>query len=115
MSVADHPISILGYAYFFRVQSIVQAETPHRLHVLGGERCQEVPDLGHFVRHIVLAKDVSLDHTGLLGLDDIADALGQYSVAVIRAAIPGEEANEALPSCQSVNATPQMTVGSRTH
>ena len=83
------------------MQSIVQAETPHRLDVLEGERCQEVPDLGDFICHIVLAEDVSLDDTGLLGLDHVADALGQDSIAVVRAAISGEEANEALPSCQS--------------
>lgn len=56
-----------------------------------------MPDLGDFVCHVILAEDVSLDHSGLLGLDNIADALREYSVAVVSAAVSGEEADEALP------------------
>lgn len=83
-------------AYLFRVECIVQAETPHRLHILRGQRSEEVPDLGHLVSHVILAEDVALDDTGLLCLDDIADTLWKYSIAVIGPAIPGEEADEAL-------------------
>jgi hypothetical protein len=78
------------------VESIVQAETPHGLHVLWGQRGEQVPDVDHLVCHIILAEDVSLDHTGLLGLDNIRHALGKYGVAVIRAAISGEETNKTL-------------------
>lgn len=56
-----------------------------------------MPDLGHFVCHIILAEDISLDNPGLLGLDNIADSLGKYGVAVVGAAVSGKEADEALP------------------
>lgn len=78
------------------MESIVQAETPNRLHILKGQRSEEVPDLGHLVSHVILAKDVALDDTGLLCLDDIADTLWEYSIAVIGTAVSGEEADEAL-------------------
>lgn len=78
------------------MQSIVQAETPYGLHILGGERSQEVPDLGHLVCHVIFAEDVSLDHTGLLRLDDIGDTSGEDRITVISTAISGEEADEAL-------------------
>jgi hypothetical protein len=78
------------------VQGIIQAETPHCPHVLRGERGKQVSDIDHFIRHVILAKDVSLDDSSLFCLDHITDALWKDGVAVIGAAISGEKSDEAL-------------------
>lgn len=80
----------------FCVQSIVEAETPHCLDVLEGQRSQEVSDVLDLFCDLILSKYVSLDNTSLLCLDDVADALGENGIAVVSAAVPGKEANEAL-------------------
>lgn len=75
---------------------VVQAETSHRPHVLGGQGRQERPDVGYVVGDVVLAKDVALDDAGLAGLADVGDAAREDGVAVVGPAIPGQEADEAL-------------------
>ena len=52
--------------------------------------------------HLIFAKDVSLDDASLLGLDHVAHALGEDGIAVVSAAVSGEESDEALP-CTSVS------------
>lgn len=48
------------------------------------------------VRHIILAKDVSLDDTGSLSFGNVADSLRQNGITVICAAVFGQEADETL-------------------
>jgi hypothetical protein len=45
---------------------------------------------------MVLAKYVTLDDAGLAGLADVGDATGQNGISVVGAAVPGQEADEAL-------------------
>lgn len=45
---------------------------------------------------MILAKDVALDDAGALDFGNIGDALGQDGVAVVCAAIFGQEADETL-------------------
>lgn len=55
-----------------------------------------MPDIGHFICHIILAEDVPLDDTSLLCLDDIGHAFWEDRIAVVSATISGEKADEAL-------------------
>lgn len=82
--------------YLFRVEGIVQAQTPHSLHVLGREwRKQEAHD-GDLVSDFVLAKDAARNDASLLGLGDIGLSRGEDGVTVVDFAVCGEEADEAL-------------------
>jgi len=78
------------------VSGVVQAETPHRPHVLRGQGRQEGADVDDLVGHVVLAKDVALDDAGLARLADVGDAAGQDGIAVVGPAVPGQEADETL-------------------
>jgi len=93
-------ISTLGgclvCTHLLGVGGVVQAQTPHRPHVLGGQGRQEGADVDDLVGHVVLAKDVALDDAGLARLADVGDAAGQDGVAVVGPAVPGQEADEAL-------------------
>lgn len=44
----------------------------------------------------MLAKDVALDNAGLASLGDVGDAPRENGIAVVGAAVPGQEADEAL-------------------
>lgn len=68
---------------------VVETQTPHRADVLKRQRRQQKPDVGHAVRHVVLAEDVARDDAGLLGLANVGDATGQDGVAVVGAAVLG--------------------------
>lgn len=59
----------------------------------GGE---QQADANFLVRHIILAKDVTLDDTGALSFGNVTDSLRQDGIAVICAAIFGQEADETL-------------------
>jgi hypothetical protein len=78
------------------VRGVVQPQAAHRPHVLGGEGRQQQADIGDLVGDMVLAEDVALDDAGLAGLADVGDAAREDGVAVVGAAVPGEEADEAL-------------------
>jgi hypothetical protein len=80
------------------VSGVVQPQTPHRPDIFRGQGGQERPDVGNLVGNIVLAKDVAGDDAGLAGLADVADAARQDGISVVGAAVPGQEADEAL--CQ---------------
>ena len=78
------------------MSSVVQAETAHGAHVLGGQGRQQRADVDDLVGDVVLAEDVALDDAGLAGLADVGDAAREDGVAVVGPAIPGQEADEAL-------------------
>jgi hypothetical protein len=78
------------------VGGVVEAETAHRPHVLGGQGRQQRADVGHVVGDVVLAEDVALNDAGLAGLADVGDAAREDGVAVVGPAIAGQEADEAL-------------------
>jgi hypothetical protein len=82
---------------------VVEAQTPHRLDVLSGQRGEQQAHVGDLVRHLVLAKDVARDDAGLARLGDVGLAGGQQRVAVVDAAVPGQEADEALGPLISPN------------
>lgn len=78
------------------MSSVVQTQTPHGPDILGGQGCQEQADVGDLVGHIVLAKDVALHNTSLASLGNVGDAPREDGVAVVGAAVPGQEADKAL-------------------
>jgi hypothetical protein len=80
------------------VGGVVQAETAHRPDVFGGQGRQQQADVGDLVGHVVLAEDVALDDAGLAGLADVGDAAREDGIAVVGAAVAGQEADEALPA-----------------
>jgi hypothetical protein len=75
---------------------VVQPKTPHRPDVFGGKGRKQHADVGHLVRHLVVAKDVAFDDPGGLDLGDVGHAMGEDGVAIICTAIAGEEANQSL-------------------
>ena len=54
---------------------------------------------GDLLRNIVLAKDISLDHAGLLCLCEITHALWQNGIAIVSPTIYSKETDEALGVC----------------
>lgn len=46
---------------------------------------------------MILAKDVSFDNARALGFGNVAHPVGQDGIAVVGAAVLGQEANETLP------------------
>jgi hypothetical protein len=53
-------------------------------------------NVGNFVCYVVFPKDVALDDASLFGLDNVAHTFGKDGVAVVDAAISGEEADKTL-------------------
>lgn len=84
---------------------IVKPEASHRPDVLGRKGGQKRPDVHDLVGDVVLAEDVALDDTGLACFADISDTSGQDGIAVVSAAVPGQEADEAL---QAVRRAPGL-------
>lgn len=64
--------------------------------MFGGQRRQEEADVGDLVGDIVLAKDVTLNNACLACFGDVGDASRENGIAVVGAAVPGQEADEAL-------------------
>jgi 3-hydroxyisobutyrate dehydrogenase-like beta-hydroxyacid dehydrogenase len=53
-------------------------------------------NVGDLVCDVVFAEDVAVDDTSLFGLDNVAHTLGEDGVAIVDAAISGEEADKTL-------------------
>lgn len=75
---------------------VVETQAADGADVLRGQGGKQQADVGHLVGYGVRAKDVAGDETGLLGGPDVGDALGEDGVAVVGAAVAGEEADETL-------------------
>lgn len=75
---------------------VVHAKAAHRPDILECQGRQQQPDVGHLVRDLVLSKDVPSDDARLLGLADVGLARRQDGIAVICAAILGQEADQSL-------------------
>lgn len=96
-TIAAFPRSqVFTTTHLFRVERIVQAQTPHGLHVLGRKRRKQEAHDGDLVSDFVLAKDAARDDASLFGLGDIGLSRGEDGVAVVDFAVCGEEADEAL-------------------
>jgi len=78
---------------------IIQPQASHRPDVLGSQRGKQHPHIGHLVRHLVLAENVTFDNAGRLDLSDIGHALREDSVAIVGATVAGEETDESLRTC----------------
>jgi hypothetical protein len=72
---------------------VVHSQAAHSPHILGGQGRQQQPDIGHLLRHLVLSEDAAGDDTSLLGLANVGLTRRQDGIAVIRAAILGQEAD----------------------
>jgi len=72
VAFASPPRSLVfTMTYFFRMEGIVQAQTPHGPHILGRERRKQEADNSSLVRDFVLAKDAACNDASLFGLGDI--------------------------------------------
>jgi len=78
------------------VVGVVEAQAAHRADVRGRQRREQQPDVDDLVRDAVRAEDVPRDDARPRRLGDVGAAARQDGVAVVRAAVPGEEADEAL-------------------
>lgn len=76
--------------------SVVQAQAPDRLDVLGRERTEKQSDVGDILRDVVFAKDVAGDHPGLPRSANIRGTPGQDGISVVGPAVLCEEADQAL-------------------
>jgi hypothetical protein len=75
---------------------IVETQASDCANILTGQGCEEHSHICDLVGNPVLAKDVTLDDSGLGGFGDIAHSGWKKSIAVIDLAILGQEADEAL-------------------
>jgi len=64
--------------------------------MLGSQGREEQADVNNSIRHIMLAKYIALHNAGLAGLADVANTTGKDCVAIVGAAIPSQETDEAL-------------------
>lgn len=86
----------LGKTRLFGVQSIVEAETPHRPCLLRSKRRQQVTDVMHLIGDLVFAKDITRDDASLPSLGDVCHTLAQDGITVVCLGIAGNEADETL-------------------
>lgn len=78
------------------MQGIVEAEAADGPDVVARQRGKEHPHVGHLVRHLVPAEDVTGDDARLPGLGDVRHPVRQDRVAIIHTAVLGHEAHETL-------------------
>lgn len=76
---------------------IVEPQAAHRAGVLRGKGREQQADVGDLVSYMVRTEDVALNDSRLFRSGEIgAAASGEDCVAVVGAAITGEETNETL-------------------
>lgn len=75
---------------------VVETEAAYSSHVFRGERSEEEANVGGLVGDGVLAEDGAGDYLCLGGFGYIGRVAGEDSVAVVDAAVVGEEADETL-------------------
>ena len=75
---------------------VVQAQAADGASVFWGERGEEESDVGDLVGEGVGAEDVAADDAGAGSLGEVGDIGWEDGVAVVGAAVAGEEADEAL-------------------
>jgi len=86
------------------VPGVVEAQAAHRLDVGAVERRQQQPHVSDLLGDSVCAPWRPVDYLRLRRLADVCDARGQDRVAVVGAAVFGEEADQALGEAEvSVN------------
>lgn len=75
---------------------VVEPQASHRLHMRLRQGGEQQAHANFLVRHIILAKDIALDDTCSLSFGNVTHSLRQDGIAVICAAILGQEADETL-------------------
>lgn len=85
-----------GHVGLAGVFLVVETETADGLDVGAGEGSQEVRDVEDLVGDGVGAEDGTVDYFGLAGEGEVGCAVGEDGVAVVGAAVFGEEADETL-------------------
>lgn len=75
---------------------VVESQAAHGAGVFWSERGEQQPDVGDVVAEMVRAEDVAMDDARLLRLGEVGAAGGEDSVAVVGAAVAGEETDETL-------------------